>query len=184
MVEGSLILLRHQTVSAKCATRPPTTPFGSAAFGSSTPGEEEMLGLRGFASATATTICALRCWKKGVPFEADDRVQVSQTREYLATIPDGKVPFLDVEGQLLRESPLILGYLEDVYSPKPLLPRIHSSALERVNWSPSSSCPSSWWCGACIVACLSVAAFRGKQGRARPQGGGEVRELRCRQWTS
>jgi glutathione S-transferase len=61
--------------------------------------------------------------EKGVPFEEDESVHGSQKPEYLAKSPMGKVPYLEVDGQLLRESEVILEYLEDAYPQKPLLPR-------------------------------------------------------------
>jgi glutathione S-transferase len=61
--------------------------------------------------------------EKGVPFEEDHGVHGSQKPEYLEKSPMGKVPYLDVDGKLLRESAVILEYLEDAFPQKPLLPK-------------------------------------------------------------
>lgn len=61
--------------------------------------------------------------EKGVAFEEDAGVKPSQKDEYLALSPMGKVPYLEVDGVRLRESSVILEYLEDAYPDKPLLPR-------------------------------------------------------------
>lgn len=61
--------------------------------------------------------------EKGVPFEEDAGVKPSQKDEYLAKSPMGKVPYLEVDGVRLRESSVILEYLEDAYPEKPLLPK-------------------------------------------------------------
>jgi len=61
--------------------------------------------------------------EKGVPFEEDDGVQTSQSEEHLANSPMGKVPYAVVNGTRLRESEVILEYLEEAYPEKPLLPR-------------------------------------------------------------
>jgi glutathione S-transferase len=64
--------------------------------------------------------------EKGVPYEEDCNVRPSQTPEYLALSPMGKVPFMEVGGTggtRLIESEVILEYLEDAYPQKPLLPK-------------------------------------------------------------
>ena len=61
--------------------------------------------------------------EKGIPFEEDENVKPSQAEEYLAKSPMGKVPYLEVDGTRLRESGVILEYLEDAYPQKPLLPK-------------------------------------------------------------
>jgi glutathione S-transferase len=66
-------------------------------------------------------LIALR--EKGVPFEEDCEVHPSQKDEYLAKSPMGKVPYLEVDGTRLRESAVILEYLEDAYPQVPLLPK-------------------------------------------------------------
>jgi glutathione S-transferase len=66
-------------------------------------------------------LIALR--EKGVPFEEDCEVHPSQKDEYLAKSPMGKVPYLEVDGTRIRESAVILEYLEDAYPQVPLLPQ-------------------------------------------------------------
>jgi glutathione S-transferase len=66
-------------------------------------------------------LIALR--EKGVPFEEDCEVHPSQKDEYLAKSPMGKVPYLEIDGTRIRESAVILEYLEDAYPQVPLLPK-------------------------------------------------------------
>ena len=61
--------------------------------------------------------------EKGVPFEEDPGIKPSQDEAYLARSPMGKVPYLEVDGTRIRESAVILEYLEDAYPEKPLLPK-------------------------------------------------------------
>jgi glutathione S-transferase len=61
--------------------------------------------------------------EKGIAFEEDCEVRPSQNEEYLAKSPMGKVPYLQVDGTLIRESGVILEYLEEAYPEKPLLPK-------------------------------------------------------------
>ena len=82
-----------------------------------------MIKLCGFRISNYHNKVRIALLEKGVPFEEDESVHGSQKPEYLAKSPMGKVPYLDVDGQLLRESEVILEYLEDAYPHKPLLPR-------------------------------------------------------------
>ena len=66
-------------------------------------------------------LIALR--EKGVPFEEDCNVKPSQSPEYLALSPMGKVPYAEIDGVRLSESEVMLEYLEDAYPQKPLLPK-------------------------------------------------------------
>jgi glutathione S-transferase len=61
--------------------------------------------------------------EKGIAFDEDSGVHPSQKDEYLLKSPMGKVPYLEVDGARIRESAVILEYLEDAYPQKPLLPR-------------------------------------------------------------
>jgi len=61
--------------------------------------------------------------EKGVPFEEDCNVRPSQSPEYLALSPMGKVPFAEIDGTRLSESEVILEYLEEAYPQNPLLPK-------------------------------------------------------------
>jgi len=82
-----------------------------------------MIRLCGFRISNYHNKVRIALLEKGVAFEEDESVHGSQKPEYLAKSPMGKVPYLDVDGQLLRESEVILEYLEDAYPQKPLLPR-------------------------------------------------------------
>jgi len=82
-----------------------------------------MIRLCGFRVSNYHNKVRIALLEKGVPFEEDDSVHGSQKPEYLAKSPMGKVPYLDVDGKLLRESAVILEYLEDAYPQKPLLPK-------------------------------------------------------------
>ena len=82
-----------------------------------------MIRLCGFRISNYHNKVSIALLEKGIAFEEDENVHGSQMPEYLAKSPMGKVPFLDVDGQLLRESAVILEYLEDAYPQKPLLPK-------------------------------------------------------------
>ncbi|MFY9315212.1 MAG: glutathione S-transferase [Burkholderiales bacterium] len=66
-------------------------------------------------------LIALR--EKGIAFEEDCSVKPSQSPDYLALSPMGKVPYAEIDGTRLSESEVILEYLEDAYPEKPLLPK-------------------------------------------------------------
>jgi glutathione S-transferase len=61
--------------------------------------------------------------ERGIPFDEDCEVKPSQKDEYTAKSPMGKVPYLEVDGERIRESGVILEYLEDAFAQKPLLPK-------------------------------------------------------------
>jgi glutathione S-transferase len=82
-----------------------------------------MLKLCGFRVSNYHNKVLLALLEKGIAFEEDASVHPSQKDEYLAQSPMGKVPYLQVNGTLLRESEVILEYLEDAYPQKPLLPK-------------------------------------------------------------
>jgi len=82
-----------------------------------------MIKLCGFRISNYHNKVRIALLEKGIPFEEDENVKPSQKDEYLARSPMGKVPYLEVDGTRLRESGVILEYLEDAYPQKPLLPR-------------------------------------------------------------
>lgn len=82
-----------------------------------------MLKLCGFHVSNYHNKVRLALLEKGVAFDEDASCFPSQKDEYLAKSPMGKVPYLIVDGALLRESQVICEYLEDAYPQKPLLPK-------------------------------------------------------------
>ena len=82
-----------------------------------------MIKLCGFRISNYHNKVRIALLERGIPFEEDENVRPSQQDEYLAKSPMGKVPYLVVDGTLLRESGVILEYLEDAYPQKPLLPK-------------------------------------------------------------
>jgi glutathione S-transferase len=87
-----------------------------------------MIKLCGFRISNYHNKVRIALLERGIAFEEDENVRPSQQDEYLAKSPMGKVPYLVVDGTLLRESGVILEYLEDAYPQKPLLP---ANPLER-----------------------------------------------------
>jgi len=82
-----------------------------------------MIRLCGFRISNYHNKVRIALLEKGIAFEEDDNVKPSQNGDYLARSPMGKVPYLEVNGTLLRESAVILEYLEDAFPHKPLLPK-------------------------------------------------------------
>jgi len=82
-----------------------------------------MIRLCGFHISNYHNKVRIALLEKGVAFEEDAGVKPSQKDEYLLKSPMGKVPYLEVDGTRLRESGVILEYLEDAYPDKPLLPK-------------------------------------------------------------
>ena len=82
-----------------------------------------MIRLCGFRISNYHNKVRIALLEKGIAFEEDDNVKPSRNEEYLAKSPMGKVPYLEVNGTLLRESEVILEYLEDAFPQKPLLPK-------------------------------------------------------------
>jgi len=82
-----------------------------------------MIRLCGFRVSNYHNKVRIALLEKGIPFEEDENVKPSQDETYLAKSPMGKVPYLEVDGTRLRESAVILEYLEEAYPQKPLLPR-------------------------------------------------------------
>jgi glutathione S-transferase len=82
-----------------------------------------MIKLCGFHVSNYHNKVRIALLEKGVPFEEDCTVHPSQSDDYLARSPMGKVPYLEVDGTRIRESEVILEYLEEAYPHKPLLPK-------------------------------------------------------------
>jgi glutathione S-transferase len=87
-----------------------------------------MIKLCGFRISNYHNKVRIALLEKGVAFEEDKNVKPSQEAGYLAQSPMGKVPYLEVDGARIRESAVILEYLEEAYPQKPLLPK---DSLER-----------------------------------------------------
>ena len=82
-----------------------------------------MIRLCGFRISNYHNKVRIALLEKGIAHEEDESVKPSQEEAYLAKSPMGKVPFLEVDGTRIRESAVILEYLEDAYPQKPLLPK-------------------------------------------------------------
>ena len=82
-----------------------------------------MVKLCGFHISNYHNKVRIALLEKGVAFEEDASVKPSQEPGYLEKSPMGKVPYLEVNGTRLRESAVILEYLEEAFPQKPLLPK-------------------------------------------------------------
>ncbi|HET7198522.1 MAG TPA: glutathione S-transferase family protein [Burkholderiales bacterium] len=82
-----------------------------------------MLRLCGFHLSNYFNKVRIAMLEKGVAFELDPGCRPSQSEDFLARTPMGKIPFLEVDGAHLVESQVICEYLEEVYPQKPLYPR-------------------------------------------------------------
>ena len=82
-----------------------------------------MLKLCGFRISNYHNKVRIALLERGIAFDEDCEVHPSQKDDYLAKSPMGKVPYLDVDGTLIRESGVILEYLEDAFPQKSLLPK-------------------------------------------------------------
>ena len=82
-----------------------------------------MIRLCGFRISNYHNKVRIALLEKGVPHEEDEGIKPSQDEALLERSPLGKVPFLEVDGERLRESAVILEYLEDAYPQVPLLPK-------------------------------------------------------------
>lgn len=80
-----------------------------------------MLRLHGFAVSNYFNMVKLALLEKGLAFEVV-QVQGSQSEEFLAMSPRGKVPVLQTEQGFINETGVILEYLEDSQGGTPLLP--------------------------------------------------------------
>ena len=82
-----------------------------------------MLKLCGFHISNYFNKVRIAMLEKGIPFELDPTCKPSQSEEFLARTPMGKVPFVEIDGAQLSESQVICEWLEDAYPQKPLYPR-------------------------------------------------------------
>jgi glutathione S-transferase len=82
-----------------------------------------MLTLCGFHLSNYHNKVRIALLEKGIAFEEDATCRPTQKDEFLERSPLGKVPFLELDGERLRESQVICEYLEDAYPQKPLLPK-------------------------------------------------------------
>ena len=82
-----------------------------------------MLKLCGFHISNYHNKVRIALLEKGLAFDEDAGARPSQKDDYLARSPMGKAPFMEVDGEWLRESQVICEYLEEAYPQKPLLPK-------------------------------------------------------------
>ena len=81
-----------------------------------------MITLCGFAASNYYNKVKLVLLEKEIPFE--EKLQwVDRSPELYAKSPLGKVPYIEVDGQTLCESQVIVDYLESAYPQNPLLPK-------------------------------------------------------------
>ena len=82
-----------------------------------------MLKLNGFHVSNYHNKVRIALLEKGLAFDEDANARPSQKDDYLTRSPMGKAPFMEVDGEWLRESQVICEYLEEAYPQKPLLPK-------------------------------------------------------------
>jgi glutathione S-transferase len=80
-----------------------------------------MLKLYGFPVSNYVNMVQFALMEKGIPYEYVLTFP-SQTPEFLAISPRGKVPCMETPQGFLNEASVILDYLEDLHQGKPLLP--------------------------------------------------------------
>ena len=81
-----------------------------------------MITLCGFAASNYYNKVKLVLLEKEIPFE--EKLQwPDRSPELLAGSPLGKLPYVEVDGQVLCESQVIVDYLESAYPQNPLLPK-------------------------------------------------------------
>jgi glutathione S-transferase len=82
-----------------------------------------MLKLNGFHISNYHNKVRIALLEKGLAFDEDAGAKPSQKDDYLTRSPMGKAPFMEVDGEWLRESQVICEYLEEAYPQKPLMPK-------------------------------------------------------------
>lgn len=80
-----------------------------------------MLKLHGFTASNYHNKVKLALLEKNIPFE-EVIVWPSKEAEHLARSPMGKLPFIEVNGETITESQVIVDYLEDAFPATPLYP--------------------------------------------------------------
>jgi glutathione S-transferase len=80
-----------------------------------------MIRLCGFRISNYHNKVRIALLEKGIAHEEDENVKPSQEADYLEKSPMGKVPYLEVDGVRIRESAVIMEYLEDAFPQAPLL---------------------------------------------------------------
>ncbi len=81
-----------------------------------------MIVLCGFAASNYYNKVKLVLLEKAIPFE--EKLQwPDRSAELLAQSPLGKLPYVDIDGQALCDSQVMVDYLESAYPQTPLLPK-------------------------------------------------------------
>jgi glutathione S-transferase len=81
-----------------------------------------MIKLCGFPVSNYYNKVKLALLEKNIAFE-EEKLFPSKSEAFLARSPMGKVPFVEVNGQAMAESQVLIEYLEEVYPAPPLYPR-------------------------------------------------------------
>jgi glutathione S-transferase len=121
-------LLRRGAKSSEIGARGPTYRRGNGAvrpaglFGHDHQKEDTVIKLLGFPVSNYVNMVHYTLLEKGIPFEYVLTFP-DQSPEFLAKSPRGKVPVLETPQGCLNEASVILEYLEETGSGKPLLPR-------------------------------------------------------------
>jgi glutathione S-transferase len=80
-----------------------------------------MLKLCGFTASNYHNKVKLALLEKSIPFE-EVITWPSKDADHLSRSPMGKLPFIEVDGETITESQVIIDYLEDAYPATPLYP--------------------------------------------------------------
>ncbi len=81
-----------------------------------------MLKLHGFTASNYHNKVKLALLEKNIPFE-EVIAWPSKEADHLARSPMGKLPYIEIDGQTITESQVIIDYLEEAYPATPLYPR-------------------------------------------------------------
>ncbi len=80
-----------------------------------------MIKLCGFTASNYHNKVKFALLEKNIPFE-EVITWPSKDANHLARSPMGKLPFIEIDGQTITESQVIIDYLEDAYPATPLYP--------------------------------------------------------------